>query len=120
MPSELYLPTLSQVTSRRRWRSDQFERRTELDGLVKRPVEWAAHGVNAVRPLDGSPRFFRRHQAHRHVDATDDKYTFFGLYFAGYLGGQFAVAGIDLARFQRTSESPHHSTRGRRNDVVDG
>jgi hypothetical protein len=54
------------------------------------------------------------------VNAADDKYTFLRLNLSGYLGGQFPVVGIDLARFQRTSKGAHHSTSGRRNDVVNG
>jgi hypothetical protein len=53
------------------------------------------------------------------VNAADDQDTLFGLHLSGYFGGQPSVAGIDLARFQRTSKSAHHSTSGRRNDIVD-
>ena len=97
----------------------QLERRSKLDRLVQRPVERAAHCVNAVRPLDGAPALFRRDQAHRHMDAADYKYTFLSFHLSGDFGGQLSVAGIDLARFQRTSKCAHHSTSGRGDDVVD-
>jgi hypothetical protein len=86
---------------------------------MQRPVKWAPHGVNTVRPLDGAPALFGGDQAHRHVDAADDQNTFFRLYLSDYFGGQLSVAGINLARFQRTSEGAHHSTSGRGNDIVD-
>jgi hypothetical protein len=56
---------------------------------------------------------------HAHLNAANDKHTVFGFHLSGYIRGQFAVAGIDLARFQRASKSAHHSTSGGRNDIVD-
>jgi hypothetical protein len=43
-------------------------------------------------------------QAHGHMDPADDQDVVFGLDFAGYLRSELAVAGIDLARIQRTSK----------------
>jgi len=87
---------------------------------VQRPVQGAAHGVKAVRTLDCFPCRFSRHQMHGHVNAANDEYTLLCFQLSGYIRGQFSVAGIDLARFQRTSKSAHHSTGGRRNDIVNG
>jgi len=54
------------------------------------------------------------------VDSPDDQHILFRFDFAGNIGGQFSIAGIDVARFQRTSKCTHHSTGGGGNDVVDG
>jgi hypothetical protein len=89
-----------------------------LDRFVQRPVQRAAYGVKAVRPLDCLPRRFRRFQAHSYVNAANDEYAILSFHLPGYIRGQFSVAGIDLARFQRASKSAHHSTGGRRNDIV--
>ena len=91
-----------------------------MDGLVQRTVQGAAHGVNAVRPLDCLPRRFRRFQPHSHVNAANDEYALLCFDLSGYIRGQLSVAGIDLTRFQRASKSAHHSTGGRRNDIVNG
>src|SRR6266852_4998258 len=107
-------------TSRRGCRSHQLERRSKLDRLVQCPVQGAPHGVNAVRAFDCFPCDLRRQQAHRHVNAADNKHTLLSLHLSGYFSGQFSVARVDLARFQRTSEGAHHSTRGCRNDIVNG
>jgi len=101
-------------------RSPQLKRRGELDRFVQRPVQRAAHGVKAVRPLDCLPRRFRRFQSHGHVNAANDEYAILSFHLPGYIRGQFSVAGIDLARFQRASKSAHHSTGGRRNHIVNG
>ena len=87
---------------------------------MQRAVKGTAHRVNAVRAINGCPGLFRSHQTHRHMDAADDKYAFLRLDLSGNFGGQFSVAGIDLARLQRTSEGAHHSTSGRRNNIVNG
>ena len=55
---------------------------------------------------------------HGQVDAPDDQHAILALHLTGDLSRQFPVAGIDVARFQRTSEGPEHSTHGRRDDVV--
>jgi hypothetical protein len=102
-----------------RWR-DQFEGRGELQRLVKSSVQRAAHGVYTVYPFYCGFDVFRRHQAHGHVDSPDHQHILLCFDLAGNVGGQLSIAGIDLARFQRTSECTHHSTSGRGNDVVNG
>src|SRR5690349_758213 len=100
--------------------SGELERRTELYGLVQSAIERAVHGVNAVRTLDGLPGAFGRHQPHRNMDAPDDQHAIFGFHFAGHFSRQFPIAGINLARFQRTSKSAHHSTSRGGNNVING
>ena len=102
-----------------RWR-DQFEGRGELQRFVKSSVQRAAHGVYTVYPFYCGLGVFRRHQAHGHVDSPDHQHILLCFDLAGNIGGQLSIAGIDLARFQRTSECTHHSTSGRGNDVVNG
>jgi len=87
---------------------------------VQRPVQRAAHGVNAVRALDRFSCRFRRLQLHSHVNAANDEYTLLCFHLSGDIRGQFPIAGIDLARFQRASKSAHHSTGGCRNHIVNG
>jgi hypothetical protein len=57
---------------------------------------------------------------HGHVDAANDEHAILRFHLSGYIRGQFSVAGVDLARFQRASKRTDHSTGGRRNDIVDG
>ena len=87
---------------------------------MKSSVQRAAHGVHAVHPFHGRLYVLRSHQAHRYVDSADHQHTFLSFNLARNIGRQFSIAGIDLARLQRTSECTHHSTSGGANDVVDG
>jgi hypothetical protein len=96
----------------------ELERRCELNRFVQRPVQRATHCVNAVRTLDCFPCRFGRHQSHGHVDAANDKHAIFRFDLSGDVRGQSSVARIDLTRLQRASKSAHHSTRGRRDDIV--
>src|SRR6266566_7706048 len=62
---------------------------------------------------------FPRHQAHRYMNPADHQHALLRFHLSSHIRGQFAVARIDLARFQRTSESAHHSTSGCGNDIVE-
>ncbi len=73
---------------------------------MQRPIQGAVHGVDAVRAFDCFPYRFRRHQAHRHVNAANDKHTILCFHLSGYVCGQFSVAGIDMTRLQRASKVP--------------
>jgi len=73
-----------------------------LDRLVQRPVQGATHGVNAVGALDCFPCRFRRHQAHRDVNAANDTHALLCFHLSGYIRDQLSVAGIDL----RASSAP--------------
>jgi len=100
------------VVSRPAGRRQQLKRRSELDGLVQSAIERAMHGVNPVGALHRRASLFWRHQAHGHVDAANDQNAFLRFHFSGYICRQLSVAGIDLARFQRTSKCPQHSALG--------
>ncbi len=117
---DLGIVSVAFLISRVGRRSPKLKRRCELNRFVQRPVQRATHGVNAVRTLDCFPCRFGRHQSHSHVNAANDEYALLRFHLSGYIRGQFSVAGIDLARFQRASKSAHHSTGGRRNDIVNG
>jgi hypothetical protein len=65
-------------------------------------------------------RRFGSDEAHGHVNTPDDEHAVLGFHFSGHVSREFAVAGIDLARFQRTSEGAKHSTSGGADDIVDG
>ena len=77
-----------------------------MDGLVQCPIEGATHGANTVNALDGFPRSFGRGKPHRHMDPPDHQHSFFRLHLAGYVCGKPPVAGVDLARLQRTPKVP--------------
>jgi hypothetical protein len=77
------------------------------------------HRVDLVDALDDGPRFFWRDQAHLHMDAPDYQDTVLRLDLTSNLSCQTPVAGIDVARFQRTSEGTKHSTRSGRDDIID-
>jgi len=117
---DLGIVSVALLISRVGRRSPQLKRRCELNRFVQRPVQRATHGVNPVCTLDRGPCRFRRFEAHRHVNAANDEYTLLRFHLPGHLRGQFSVACIDLARFQRASKSAHHSTGGRRNHIVNG
>jgi hypothetical protein len=53
------------------------------------------------------------------MDAPDYQHTVFSLNLTSNLSCQTPVAGIDLARFQRTSKGTKHSTRSGHNDIID-
>jgi len=117
---DLGIVSVAFLISRVGRRSPQLKRRCELNRFVQRPVQRATHGVNPVCTFDCGPCRFRRFEAHRHVNAANDEYTLLRFHLPGHLRDQFSVACIDLARFQRTSKSAHHSTGGRRNHIVNG
>ena len=75
-----------------------------MNRLVRCPIQGAVHGVNAVRTIDRRPCCFRHHEVHGHVDAANDEHAILRFHLSGYIRGQFSVAGIDLARFQRANQ----------------
>ncbi len=44
------------------------------------------------------------------MNPADHQHALLRFHLSSHIRGQFAVARVDLARFQRTSESAHHST----------
>jgi len=62
------------------------------------------HGVDLVDAIYNGLCFFRRDQAHLDMDPPDDQHAVLSLNLTGNLSRQPPVAGIDLARFQRTSK----------------
>lgn len=53
------------------------------------------------------------------VDAANHQDFSVQFALAGYLGTEFAVAGINAARFQRAPEGAGESTAGRRHHVIE-
>ncbi len=82
-------------------------------------IQRTAHGVDTVHALHGFKGLFRRHQPHRHVDASDDEHAILGFHLASYFSHELPVARIDVTRIQRASESTEHSTGGRGDHVID-
>ena len=68
--------------------------------------------------LDDFSSVRRRPQLVLHVNALDHQHVSFQLNLADHFGRQLVVAGINLARFQRTSKSPGESAAGRGHDVI--
>ena len=60
------------------------------------------------------------HKAHPQMDAANNQDALFCFDLARHIGSKLSVAGIDLARFQRSPKGTHHSTGGCRNHIVDG
>src|SRR3982074_3371030 len=54
------------------------------------------------------------------MDSTDDQDAVLGLNLARNLSRQPPVAGIDVARLQRTSKGTEHSTSSGCDDIIDG
>ena len=61
------------------------------------------HRVDFVGTLYNGPHFVSRGQAHLDMDPSDNQHAIFSFNLPGNLSRQPAVAGIDLARLQRTS-----------------
>lgn len=53
------------------------------------------------------------------VDAANHQDFSVQFDFAGYLGTEFAVAGVNAARFQRAPKGAGQSTAGRRHHVIE-
>jgi len=62
------------------------------------------HRVDLVDTLYNGPHFFGRDQTHPDVDPPYDQHAVLSFIVTGNLSRQPAVAGVDLARFQRTSK----------------
>ena len=87
---------------------------------MQRAKQRTVHCVVFVHALDPLFDLFWSHEAHGYVDAADDQHSLFRFYFSRYVRRQSPIAGIDLARLQRTSEGAHHSTGGCGDDVIQG
>ena len=62
------------------------------------------HRVDLADMLYNGPHIFKRDQTHLDMDPADDQYAVLSFNLTGNLPRQPPVAGIDLARFQRTSK----------------
>src|SRR6266404_4095126 len=69
--------------------------------------------------LCGFPYIFSSLEPHLRVDPADHQGTLFLFNLSYDLSRQSATAGIDMARFQRTSKGTNHSTCGRSNHIVE-
>jgi hypothetical protein len=87
---------------------------------VQRAIQRAVHRIDEVDALDGVAGCFRCNKLHIDVNAADDHHVVFRFHFAGYVRDEFSITGINLARFQRTSEGAHHSTSGGGDNVING
>ena len=75
--------------------------------------------MNVVRTFRRGMLIGLQPQVVGHVDATHDEHVAVLLDFARGLGGENALAGWDLARFQRTAKGASQSARGRGDEIVD-
>ena len=91
-----------------------------LDGLVQCAIQWTAHLVRSMHPLDCFAIRVAGLQAIADKNAPDHQDLVLGLDLSGDFCGQPAFTCVDLARFQRTSESAEQSASGGGNDIIDG
>jgi hypothetical protein len=75
--------------------------------------------MQAVDALDGGAGLGRGGEVIGDVDAADDQDIVLELDLARDLGGEAAVAGVDLARLQRASEGAGQSAAGGGHHVVE-
>jgi hypothetical protein len=85
---------------------------------MQSPVQGTVHRINGVHAVNLLSCLFRRNQAHRYMDPADDQHSIFLFHLAGHFRAELPIAGINLTRFQRASESAQHSAGGRRNNIV--
>jgi hypothetical protein len=97
---------------------NQFIGRGNFDRRPQRSCNRTAVCVQAMNALNDFALGFRRPQLVMGVDAPDDQNTPFQFNLASNLRNQVAVARINLARFQRTAESPGQSPSRRGNNIV--
>jgi hypothetical protein len=74
--------------------------------------------MHFMDPLDRLSLMSGRFEPVLYVNAPDHKDVSVKLDLAGGLRSVLIIAGVDLARFQRASECPRESTRGRGHDVI--
>lgn len=98
--------------------SDQFKGSRNLYSALDGQGHWAAICVNSMHALDGLALGFTRMQFVMRVDAADDQHASIHFNFSGDFGYQPAFAGINLARFQRTSKSAGQSAACRSYDII--
>ena len=96
----------------------QLKRSGDFNGALQRAGHRAAVRVDAVQAFNGFALGFRRPKLIVRVDMADDQYTPIRPNFAGNLRSQLAVAGINLARFQRTAKSAGQSAACSRYHII--
>src|SRR5260370_3828720 len=109
------LPRLNHFRSTEsdRRRSHQLDGGCEQDRFVQGAVEGAVHRIDYMHTLHLLPYPFWRHKVHENVNPADDQDAFLLLHLSGYICCELPVAAVNLARFQRASDGPHHSTSRR-------
>ena len=91
----------------------------DVDAAVNRSVDRTVVRVNGVRALRRGVLIGLHPQVVGHVDATHDQDIAVLLDVAGRLRREKALAGWDLARFQRTAKGAGQSAGGRGDEVVE-
>jgi hypothetical protein len=75
---------------------------------------------NTVNAFHGFTNTFRRSKVERDVNSPDHEYAIFSSFdLAADVGREPAIAGVNLARFQRAPEGSQHSATGGGNNVID-
>ena len=82
-------------------------------------IQRAAHRIDSMHALHRFAGLFWRNQPHGHVNAAYYEDTFLRFHLASHIRNELAVARVDVARLQRASKSPGHSTGGSGNDIID-
>ncbi len=97
---------------------NQIKRSGDIDRSLNRTGHRATVGLDGVHALNSLAMGFRGPQFVMRVDAADDQNVSVSFDFTGDFRNQPAVAGVNLARFQRTAKSAGRSPTCRRNNVV--
>ena len=74
--------------------------------------------MHRMDAFDHRAVFFRRCQCVDDMDAFDNQHIVFQLHFSGRNRGQFLLACIDFARFQRATKGAGQSAAGSRDNVI--
>ena len=99
---------------------NELERRGDINGALDRARHGAMLRVHAVHALNGFALRFGRPQPVMRVNTPDDQHSAVHFNFPRDFRSQFAVAGVNLARFQRASKSAGQSSTRRGHHIVQG
>jgi hypothetical protein len=99
---------------------DQLKGSFDVDCPLDGPCHRAFGGMDAVHALDYLPLAHWRLQLVPDFNAANHQDISFQFDLSSNLGDQFAVAGVDLARFQRASKGSGQSSSCCRNHVIQG
>ena len=90
----------------------------DFDRFVQRPIDGAVLGMNPMHTLNSLPSVSRCNKMIGDVNSPNHQDVVLGLDLSSNFRRQSFVAGVDLARFQRTPEGADQSAAGGRHHVI--